>query len=92
MSVPGADASAAAAPAGGPATGKKKKLGKKERQRLKAIADGTYVAPVLPQKQPPGEARASRTTGDGASLLTKYIKEAWTTTLCWRRASSTRTA
>ena len=82
MSVPGADASAAAAPAGGPATGKKKKLGKKERQRLKAIADGTYVAPVLPQKQPPKakQARQPYNGGMAPSLLTKYIKEAWTTT------------
>ena len=70
MSVPGADASAAAAPAGGPATGKKKKLGKKERQRLKAIADGTYVAPVLPQKQPPKakQARTAVQRRDGAQF------------------------
>jgi hypothetical protein len=82
MSAPGADASAAAAPEGAPAPGKKKKLGKKERQRLKAIADGTYVAPVLPQKQPPKakQARQPYNGGMAPSLLTKYIKEAWTTT------------
>ena len=82
MSAPGADASAAAAPEGAPATGKKKKLGKKERQRLRAIADGTYVAPVLPQKQPPKakQARQPYNGGMAPSLLTKYIKEAWTTT------------
>ena len=82
MSAPGADASAAAAPEGAPATGKKKKLGKKERQRLRAIADGTYVAPVLPQKQPPKakQARQPYNGGMAPSLLTKTIKEAWTTT------------
>ena len=64
-----------------PTNGKKKKLGKKERARLKAIADGTYVAPVLPQKAPPKvkQPRNPYNGGMAPSLLTKYIKDAWDT-------------
>jgi hypothetical protein len=63
------------------ASGKKKKLGKKERGRLKAILDGSYVEPVLPVKAPAKakQARQPYNGGMAPSLLTKYIKESWTT-------------
>ena len=69
-----APASAGAPPA------KKRKLGKKERQRLRAMAEGTYVAPTQPTKAPPKpkQARQPYNGGMAPSLLTRHIREAWT--------------
>ena len=54
--------------------------GKKERQRLRAMAAGTYVPPTLPTKAPkkPTIARQPYAGGVAPSLLTRYIREAWT--------------
>ena len=69
-----------APPASASSGAKKKKLGKKERQRLRAMAAGTYVPPTLPTKAPkkPTIARQPYAGGVAPSLLTRYIREAWT--------------